>query len=697
MLVGAGTFIRIITNEGLTYKQYTLAGGDDAATYKAAPAAGEFNVRLNVGFASGAAPGVPTVQTNAATSANGQMSSADAPKGGGGLLFAIAYRVVVTGAVGDSITMFPAQFIYNNGAGDVTLTATPFKIQISNPLSLCANSIGLNNAVENGGTFGAGSTLNRSTDLSTPIAGYTFVPDVSPVSVVGDGRYAIVKNMSPQSGTQRLARRQNTCNVPTALMNMDPYSCANRMFGGFWYVDGDHSGTNNAIGNLPPADATPGGYMLEVNADYVASQVYQQTITNLCPNTYYEFSGWVRNICTNCGIDSLGKQFAASAIPADQNGYPGVLPNLTFTLDNLDYYNTGEIDTVGWLKKGFVFKTKPSQTTATFSIRNNAQGGGGNDWALDDIAIATCLPSMSYSPTINPSVCAGNSLVVNDTVNSYFNNYTNYRWQRSTDGGGSWTDITVNQSAGLTFNGTTYQFITSDTIPPAMTNPADSGDLYRVIVATDTTNLSNANCLFTDASTIITLKVLNCGPVLAIDLLSFSGKNNNGMADLVWVTSKEDEPVSYHIEKSTDGNHFSDIGTINGHNNSSLDQNYYHFTDPVRISGKVWYRLAIYSNGKFKKYSRVIILSDQTVEFTLSNVINPFSSELDFEVSVPTNSRIDALITNMMGKTVKKETFNVYAGANSLTIPGTDNLPPGMYILQIRNNETVINKKVMKK
>ena len=73
----------------------------------------------------------------------------------------------------------------------------------------------------------------------------------------------------------------------------------------------------------------------------MASEVYRQTITNLCPNTYYEFSAWVRNICPNCGIDSLGHTADASSIPADKGLYPGVLPQLTFTLDNLDFYNYG--------------------------------------------------------------------------------------------------------------------------------------------------------------------------------------------------------------------------------------------------------------------------------------------------------------------------------------------------------------------
>jgi hypothetical protein len=701
MLTGATDRIRIITNEGLAYKEYTLAGGDDAATYTASPGAGEYNIRMNVGFASGAAPGVPADNTNSATSANGQMASTDKPKGGGGLLFAIAYRVVVTGAVGDTITLFPGQFLYHDAsAGDVTLTATPFKILISNPMSLCTNNIGLNNAVENGGTFGSGTSLTRSTDLSTPIAGYTFIPDVSAypsssgsISTVGDGRYSIVKNNSPKSSTYANAGRANNC--PSVAIN-DPSSCTNRMFGGHWDVAGDHSGTNNAAGNAPPDLNTSAGYMLEVNADYVASEVYRQTITNLCPNTNYEFSAWVKNICHTCGADSTGAQFAGTPT-APTNGYPGVLPNLTFTLDNLDYYNTGEIDTVGWLKRGFVFKTAPGQTTATFSIRNNAQGGGGNDWALDDIAIATCLPSMQYSPSITPMVCQGNTLQIYDTVRSYFDNYTNFKWQRSTDAGTSWNDITSAVDTSLVYDGSNYQFITKYTIPPANTTLADSADLYRVVVATTSSNLSNSSCLYTDASTIITLSVNDCGKLLGLDLLSFNGKiNSNGYAELHWVTSKENQPVYFIVEKSTDGVTFNSIATIKGHGNID-DNNVYNYTDPDMISDKAWYRIVMYNDKNYKKYSRTILLNGQPSGFSLNNVVNPFSNELDFEISVAQNSKVDVVLTNLSGKQIRKESFMVYEGVNSLRIQGTENLSPGLYILQARNKDIIINKKVLKK
>jgi hypothetical protein len=41
--------------------------------------------------------------------------------------------------------------------------------------------------------------LTGGTDLTTPIAGYDFVNDVNAYNGVGDGRYALVNNISPRS------------------------------------------------------------------------------------------------------------------------------------------------------------------------------------------------------------------------------------------------------------------------------------------------------------------------------------------------------------------------------------------------------------------------------------------------------------------------------------------------------------------
>lgn len=686
MLTGAAERIRVISNEGLTYKQYTLAAGDDAATYLATPPPGQFNIRMNLGFGA-SNPGIAPDNTSTnVTTTTGTMANTNRPTlFNNSLLFATAYRVVVTGNVGDTITTNPAQFIFRNAGVDIPLTATSYNILISDPLSLCSNSIGVNNATESGGTFGSGNTLNRPSDLTIPISGYSFLNDVNAYNGLGDGRYAIVNNISPRSGTNRNANRVPNCGT---LAWDDQLNCNNRMHGGHWDIDGDHSGTNNAVGNTPPGGTTNSGYMLMVNADYVASEVFSQTINNLCPNTYYEFSAWFRNICKTCGADSTGAQFAGTPT-SPANGYPGVLPNLSFSLDGLDYYNTGEIDTVGWLKKGFVFRTGPLQTGATFSIRNNSQGGGGNDWVMDDIAVATCLPTMSYSPTINPNVCQGNTIIIADTISSFFRNYTTYKWQRSINGGGSWTDIT-----GVTTLPDTNYYITTYTVPPAATNLTDSGNLYRVVVATTEDNLTDPNCNISDGVT-ITLSVLNCGPVLAVDLLSFNGKLVDSKGQVSWSTSLEDEPVTYIIERSTDGRNFTATGEVKGYYNGS-NNNRYTFTDPVAVVDKIWYRLAIVTTSGKKKYSSIIQLRNSLQDFELTNIVNPFNSSLVFDLTMAGNSAITAELIDMSGRSVLSHKQLVYSGTNSISLTNAASLPAGIYTLRITNKDKFIIKRVVK-
>ena len=246
---------------------------------------------------------------------------------------------------------------------------------------------------------------------------------------------------------------------------------------------GDHTGTINAAGNPPAKPGVKGGYMLMVNADVITSEAYRQLVTGLCPDTYYEFSAWVKNICKRCAIDTNSN-----------NTYkPGVYPNLSFSINGLDIYSTGQLDTIGWQKKGFIFKTAAAQTTALLSIRNNASGGGGNDWVLDDLSIGTCGPIMKLNYVPIFLGCGYGTLVdLSDTIKySYNPNYSWYKWERSTDGGVTWGDPPVPTFgfASTVFTGGYYQYITN--YPPFVAFTADSGTRYRVIVANSFANLSN--------------------------------------------------------------------------------------------------------------------------------------------------------------------------------------------------------------
>jgi hypothetical protein len=688
--------IWIRTNEGLTYKRYTLAAGDDAATYLASPGLGEYNIRMNLGFAGGALPNAPVNNTaTESASANGIMNSSNNPRGGGGLLFAIAYRVRVTGVVGDTITLNAPQFIYRGQGGlgvDTTLTGTPYKIVISSPLTLCSNSTGVNNASEFGGTFGSGTNFNRGTDLTDPIDGYTFVGDVSAYTNLPDGRYAIVKNISPRSGTNRNAARNPaaTC-FPWAPT--DPNSCNFRMFGGFWYIDGDHGGVSNgSAGTTPPGPTTNGSYMLLVNADFVASEIYRHTVTNLCPSTYYEFSAWVRNVCPTCGIDSTGNQFAGT-VTAPANGYPGVLPNLSFLMNDVDVYNTGEIDTVGWIKKGFVFLTGPSQTSATFSIRNSAQGGGGNDWAIDDIAVATCLPGLTMRPNNTPTYCRNGSIDLSVAVSSFYNNYLYYRWERSTDGGLTWhsaPEMPGTQTFTYTNFGTDYRDTVA--VPTFIATSAMNGYKYRIRTATILANLSNDNCSIYNSSDVITINIdPNCTPLNA-EVFNFNIRLNNNKAQLTWDSRNEEGLLHYEVEKSKDGRNFSYVGTVTAKGSGSAS---YLFNDAEDISTKTYYRLKLVSNNT-STYSNILSVSNIKSALEITNLINPFDSKISFQLLTSATEEVQVQLLDALGHQIISRKLLANKGSNAIRLDLPVNLQRATYLLRVVSASGTINRIIQK-
>jgi hypothetical protein len=191
--------------------------------------------------------------------------------------------------------------------------------------------------------------------------------------------------------------------------------------------------------------------------------------------------------------------------------------------------------------------------------------------------------------------------------------------------------------------------------------------------------------------------VIDCGVTLNTDLLSFNGKLINEHAQLFWSTSKEEEAVNFDIEKSSDGINFIKIGNISGYNDIRSEINHYSFIDPANFSGKNWYRIVMKNKKSGKKYSSIIQLSNDQMNFGLGNIINPFSNELAFQITTSENAKIDVSLYDLFGKAVKNKNYMVYAGVNGISLENTGKLSPGIYILQVKNKDIIINSKVIKK
>ena len=677
--------LQILTNEGKIYKQFTDAQFD--ASNDQGWISGS-NVIINLGYRSIDQPAT-VFRRGRIRNNNGHKPSYYSSS----CIMVASYRVTVTAASYTTINM---------GGGNITYTTSPPAVSTfsfpSSPvmvypnLGFCSNSVGTNSlGTETNGTFGSGNPRNRAPSANVP-AGYTYATFTC--SSPQDYFYGIANNTGGgvYSTSNAWPKPDGSCSATPTTHRVFTY----------WDIIGDHTGAVYQLTGNPAADTTGGnngGYMLIVNAAYRIDSAFDHTISNLCPNTYYEISCWMRNICSKCGCDSNGTGANSGGyIPTGPGDSSGVRPNITVALDGVRYYTSGDLPYNGqWVKKGFTFLTGPAQTSFTMRFYNNAPGGGGNDWALDDISVATCTPNMAYSPSLNPNICDSNIVTLSDTIRSYFSNYIYYKWQRSTDGGGTWTDITTPAGPVVPYwNGSSWEYVVNYTVPPSFTQLSNNGDMYRVVVATTLSNLSDINCRFTDAGG-IRLNILDCDTPLNTSLLSFTGRKINGHAFLEWSASGENETVTYNIEKSSDGNTFETIGAVGGRGGQASPNNSYSFTDPVVITASAFYRLRMVNSGGNTKFSNTVVLysNDQT-GFSFVSVVNPFDREISLQITTAEGGLLRIMLMDQTGRIVMEQKKEIGIGLSRLNLYDTGALPAGAYYLRLFLNGKTIQKKLIR-
>ncbi len=178
---------------------------------------------------------------------------------------------------------------------------------------------------------------------------------------------------------------------------------------------------------------------------------------------------------------------------------------------------------------------------------------------------------------------------------------------------------------------------------------------------------------------------------LPIDLLSFYAINNKSYIKLLWQSFNYINKYYYLVEKSVDGLNFKPIDSVfidnfsSNHEFSSVDYN--------PINGTSYYRLKQYYTDNNFEYSKIISVNyksekEKIKSYTYNNIMYVEFEELE------NNSEINIKLFNTNSDLVYENTI-LELKNNKLSFP-INNLPKGIYFLQIKESGYIYNSKVIK-
>ncbi len=292
----------------------------------------------------------------------------------------------------------------------------------------------------------------------------------------------------------------------------------------------------------------------------------------------------------------------------------------------------------------------------------------------------------------------------------------------SNDGGTNWTDLGSSMTSNG-YNATSQSFgiemFTGDSggcITTTATVNNFCGDIlirFRMlcdasvggdgwiiddVFVTSTTGLKNTVDAIQSGSTIASacacIEVSDI--VVPVELAEFTATPLRNSIMLNWTTLSETNNKGFEIERSTNQDrNFENIGWVRGNNNSSNEKTYDFEDQKVRAGVVYYYRLKQVDHNGDTDYSDVVSASigDKT---TITLFPNPAKGQLTVLSSYEYTGDVTITLRTVEGKVAKsiqimgKELKNGY----KLNV---EDLESGVYLLETRNREFAVTKKLILK
>ncbi|MEZ4756902.1 MAG: T9SS type A sorting domain-containing protein [Flavobacteriales bacterium] len=179
---------------------------------------------------------------------------------------------------------------------------------------------------------------------------------------------------------------------------------------------------------------------------------------------------------------------------------------------------------------------------------------------------------------------------------------------------------------------------------------------------------------------------INC-LVLPVQMLSFDAKPNQRMVDVTWTTASERNSDHFSVERSGDGDHFVELGKVNGMGNSQVTTTY-AFVDQQPHSGMNYYRLKqVDQNGEWT-YSETRSVFFRRTGLPIELYPNPARESIAIAFDAVEEGAAQWRVLDMSGRIVLQGNAAMQIGTNRIDI-ALERVENGSYMVELLDANSV--------
>lgn len=169
---------------------------------------------------------------------------------------------------------------------------------------------------------------------------------------------------------------------------------------------------------------------------------------------------------------------------------------------------------------------------------------------------------------------------------------------------------------------------------------------------------------------------------LPITLLNLKGQLQDNNVLLQWQTATEQNSNHFTVQRSQDGIHFSDVGSVKAAGNSSTIKSY-NYTDPAVVKlglRKLFYRVQEVDNDEKKQLSNIVSLDITNANSKFIAYPNPAKNMIELELPYALSQTAQIVLYDLNGRKVMQQKPQLN---NQHQLLKVNNLPQGNYNLQV--------------